>query len=148
MLNVLNSQLRRRALIVEQVQPQIDAAAERAPAITAASVAAVAEETAEWVEAKVQELPDEELAGKIADWLEVGGHSRPFFRDRDFVAEFGAVRRVDLYAAAPELKRRAEAKASAIGAPPSWPSMPLQIEGEQILFDGQPIAVPEVAHVD
>lgn len=56
----------------------------------------------------------------IANWISVGGHTRPFWRDADFVAEFGRVARADLRAAVDELKRRASAKAEAAGLPISW----------------------------
>lgn len=56
----------------------------------------------------------------IANWISVGGHTRPFWRDPDFIAEFGRVARADLRAAVDELKRRAQAKAEAAGLPIAW----------------------------
>lgn len=56
----------------------------------------------------------------IANWIAVGGHQRPFWRDPEFIAEFGRVARTDLRAAVEELKRRAEAKAKAAGMPIAW----------------------------
>lgn len=56
----------------------------------------------------------------IANWIVVGGHTRPFWRDPDFIADFGRVARTELRAAVDELKRRAEAKARAAGMPNGW----------------------------
>lgn len=56
----------------------------------------------------------------IANWIAAGGHQRPFWRDPEFVADFGRVARSDLRAAVDEMKRRAEAKAKAAGMPIAW----------------------------
>lgn len=58
----------------------------------------------------------------IADWLEEDDHSRPFFRDPDFINVFGRPGPAMLRAAVDELKRRAETKAAAINLPIAWPA--------------------------
>lgn len=61
-----------------------------------------------------------EIATAIANWLEVDGHDRPFFRDPNFVSAFGRPGPALLRAAVDELKQRAAAKAQAAGMPASW----------------------------
>lgn len=53
-------------------------------------------------------IDPQELAGLMATWLATNPHSRPFFRDSQFVREFGKTTRAQLTAAADELWRRAE----------------------------------------
>lgn len=104
------------------IQRRADDAAAAVRARTAELVSDAIVATAQWIDEKTREQPDLELAGEIAGWLQFGGHTRPFWKDADFVAAFGATRRIDLAAAVDELKRRAQAKADAARIPLSWPA--------------------------
>lgn len=110
-----------RAAQVE-IQRRADQAAACVRSQTADMISGALVTTTEWLDAKAAELPDTTLAAEIADWLEIGGHTRPFWRDGDFIAEFGPVRRVDLQEAVTELRRRAERKAEAARIPNPWPA--------------------------
>lgn len=108
--------------VTREIQRRSDESAAAVRAKTSKLVADALVATAEFIEAKVREQADPDLVAEIADWLEVGRPSRPFWADSEFVAEFGAVRRVNLAAAVAELKSRAVAKAAAIRMPLIWPA--------------------------
>lgn len=61
-----------------------------------------------------------DLTSEMANWLEVDDHTRPFFRDPEFINAFGRPGPALLRAAVDEMKRRATAKAQAAGMPIAW----------------------------
>lgn len=62
------------------------------------------------------------MAEPIATWISTTPHTRPFWRDPEFVAEFGRTTRVELRAAVNELWRRAEDAARTARVPVAWPA--------------------------
>ena len=65
---------------------------------------------------------DHEMAAPMADWIARTPHQRPFWRDPDFIAEFGRATRVELRAAVDELHRRAGDAARVARMPIAWPA--------------------------
>lgn len=65
---------------------------------------------------------DSDLPTRIADFLEQGGHDRPFFRDPDFLNAFGRPGPAMLRAAVDELWRRADIAAYAASHPIALPA--------------------------
>lgn len=63
---------------------------------------------------------DDEIAGAMSTWISTTHHTRPFWRDPDFVAEFGRATRAELRAAVDELLRRAEDAARVARMPIAW----------------------------
>lgn len=58
--------------------------------------------------------------GPMATWISTTPHTRPFWRDPGFVAEFGRATRAELRAAVDELWRRAEDAARVARMPIAW----------------------------
>ncbi len=65
---------------------------------------------------------DLELADEMAGWLTDNDHQRPFFMDRAFVREFGAVTRQQAEAAVDAMWARADRAAAAAGIRISLPA--------------------------
>jgi hypothetical protein len=63
-----------------------------------------------------------ENTAAMARWIASTSHSRPFWRDRGFVAEFGRATRAELRAAVDELWRRAGDAARVARMPIAWPA--------------------------
>ena len=61
-----------------------------------------------------------ENTAAMARWIASTPHSRPFWRDRGFVEEFGRATRIELRAAVDQLWRQAEDAARAAKMPISW----------------------------
>ena len=61
-----------------------------------------------------------ENTAAMARWISSTPHSRPFWRDRGFVEEFGRATRAELRAAVDELHRLADHAAQAAGLPIAW----------------------------
>jgi hypothetical protein len=60
------------------------------------------------------------MAAPMATWISSTPHTRPFWRDPVFVAEFGRATRAELRAAVTEMWRRAEDAARAAPMPIAW----------------------------
>jgi hypothetical protein len=99
--------------VTREIQRRSDESAAAVRAKTSKLVAGALVATAGFIEAKIREQADPDVASDMADWLETANPARPFWADPDFVAAFGAARRVDLETAVDELWRRAEHKAEA-----------------------------------
>lgn len=63
-----------------------------------------------------------ENTAEMARWIASTPHSRPFWADRNFIAEFGQVSRAELRAAVDQLWRQAEDAARAARLPIAWPA--------------------------
>lgn len=62
------------------------------------------------------------MADEMAGWLTDNDHRRPFFRDRDFVREFGTITRKQAEAAVNAMWARADRAAAAAGIGISLPA--------------------------
>ena len=65
---------------------------------------------------------DLEMADEMAGWLTDNDHRRPFFRDREFVREFGTITRKQAEAAVNSMWARADRAAAAAGIGISLPA--------------------------
>ncbi|MBN8844317.1 MAG: hypothetical protein J0H88_13830 [Sphingomonadales bacterium] len=71
---------------------------------------------------RAEQFADVEFAAPMARWLTENDHTRPFFRDRDFIAEFGRLAKSEAIAVANAMWSRADRAAAAAGTKITLPA--------------------------